>query len=185
MDLLYEDRWLFCSWQCSACPSPHPCQELLFVTSRTAGGQISCDMLNLCHKTIICIPTNLDQLLTSKQAKNRSPFDAFRPVEAIWSAMFFEMVFDDNQINFATTSSAELNCRKRIAKILFSFIPFMKYDLAKCETGMWQESAFQNFNNLTNLSTFKFLPAKPQKTHPKNCWHHLLFTPFVYQNDWI
>ena len=83
VDLLYEDRWLFCSWQCSACPSPHPCQELLFVTSRTAGGQISCDMLNLCHKTIICIPTNLDQLLTSKQAKNRSPFDAFRPVEAI------------------------------------------------------------------------------------------------------
>ena len=71
VDLLYEDRWLFCSWQCSACPSPHPCQELLFVTSRPAGGQISCDMLNLCHKTIICIATNLNQLLTSRQAKNQ------------------------------------------------------------------------------------------------------------------
>ena len=79
-----------------------------------------------------------------------------------------EMVFDDNQINFATTSSAALNCHKRIAKILFSFIPFMKYDLAKCETGMWQESAFQNFNNLTNLNTFKFLLClqSRKKTHP-------------------
>ena len=92
-----------------------------------------------------------------------------------------EMVFDDNQINFATTSSAELNCHKRIAKILFSFIPFMKYDLAKCETGMWQESAFQNFNNLTNLSTFKFLFClQSRKKHTQKITGTIFFLHHLY-----
>ena len=54
--LLYDNRWLFCSWQCRGCPTPHPCQELLFVTSLAPRRQIPCEMLNLCHKTIVCLP---------------------------------------------------------------------------------------------------------------------------------
>ena len=123
VDLLYEDRWLFCSWQCSACPSPHPCQELLFVTSRPAGGQISCDMLNLCHKTIICIATNLNQLLTSRQAKNQCQKVLFGHFTLVY--MYFAFIAMSKP-HFSCTLSFFLNVSAYI---------YLMHHLAKCESG--------------------------------------------------